>query len=124
MRGKRAYPWVMYKDEKLSKEYLTDLLYIIANTYELEFDPLQGSPFVYATIPGDHRFSAICDGKMIQSSFFVAIQFLRQKQKTNSHNQCDYQSYDSSYPGLFIGKKRIDSKRCHKTERHHNHIYV
>ncbi len=60
MRGKRAYPWVMYKDEKLSKEYLTDLLYIIANTYELEFDPLQGSPFVYATIPGDHRFSAIC----------------------------------------------------------------
>ena len=60
MRGKRAYPWVMYKDEKLSKEYLTDLLYIIANTYELEFDPIQGSPFVYATIPGDHRFSAIC----------------------------------------------------------------
>ena len=21
LRGKRAYPWVMYKDEKLSKEY-------------------------------------------------------------------------------------------------------
>ena len=60
MRGKRAYPWVMYKDEKLSKAYLTDLLYIIANTYEMPFDPLEGSPFVYATIPGDHRFSAIC----------------------------------------------------------------
>ena len=60
VRGKRAYPWVMYKDEKLSKSYLTDLLYIIANTYELKFDPLQGSPLVYATIPGDHRFSAIC----------------------------------------------------------------
>ena len=60
MRGKRAYPWVMYKDEKLSKEYLIDLLYIIANTYEINFDPLQGSPLVYATIPGDHRFSAIC----------------------------------------------------------------
>ena len=60
MRGKRAYPWVMYKDEKLTKEYLTDLLYIIANTYELKFVPLQGSPLVYATIPGDHRFSAIC----------------------------------------------------------------
>ena len=40
LRGKRAYPWVMYKDEKLTKEYLTDLL--------------------YATIPGEHRFSAIC----------------------------------------------------------------
>ena len=40
--------------------YLTDLLYIIANTYEIKFDPLQGSPLVYATIPGDHRFSAIC----------------------------------------------------------------
>ncbi len=60
LRGKRAYPWVMYKDEKLSKEYLTDLLYIIANTYELPFDPLEGNPVVYATIPGEHRFSAIC----------------------------------------------------------------
>ena len=60
LRGKRAYPWVMYKDEKLTKEYLTDLLYIIANTYELPFDPIQGNPVVYATIPGDHRFSAIC----------------------------------------------------------------
>ena len=59
LRGKRAYPWVMYKDEKLTKEYLTDLLYIVANTYELPFDPVSGSPVVYATIPGDHRFSAI-----------------------------------------------------------------
>lgn len=60
LRGKRAYPWVSYNDEKLSKEYLTDLLYIIANTYELPFDPVQGNPVVYATIPGEHRFSAIC----------------------------------------------------------------
>lgn len=60
LRGKRAYPWVMYKDEKLSKEYLTDLLYIVANTYELPFDPISGSPVVYAAIPGEHRFSAIC----------------------------------------------------------------
>ncbi len=59
LRGKRAYPWVMYKDEKLSKEYLTDLLYIIANTYELPFDPVQGTPVVYATLPGEPRFSAI-----------------------------------------------------------------
>ena len=60
LRGKRAYPWVMYKDEKLTKEYLTDLLYIIANTYELPFDPVSGTPVVYAAIPGEHRFSAIC----------------------------------------------------------------
>ena len=60
LRGKRAYPWVSYNDEKLTKEYLTDLLYIIANTYELPFDPVQGNPVVYATIPGEHRFSAIC----------------------------------------------------------------
>lgn len=59
LRGKRAYPWVMYKDEKLSKEYLVDLLYIIANTYELPFDPVNGTPLVFATIPGEHRFSAI-----------------------------------------------------------------
>ena len=60
LRGKRAYPWVMYKDEKLTKEYLTDLLYIIANTYELPFDPVSGTPVVYAAIPGEHRFSALC----------------------------------------------------------------
>ncbi len=60
LRGKRAYPWVMYKDEKLSKEYLTDLLHIVANTYELPFDPVSGTPVVYASIPGEHRFSAIC----------------------------------------------------------------
>jgi len=60
LRGKRAYPWAVYKDKNLSKEYLTDLLYIIANTYELPFDPIQGNPVVYATIPGEHRFSAIC----------------------------------------------------------------
>ena len=59
LRGKRAYPWVMYKDEKLTKEYLTDLLYIVANTYELPFDPISGSPLVFAAIPGEHRFSAI-----------------------------------------------------------------
>lgn len=65
LRGKRAYPWVMYKDEKLTKEYLTDLLYIVANTYELPFDPISGTPVVYATLPGEHRFSAIC-GKNVQ----------------------------------------------------------
>jgi len=27
LRGKRAYPWVAYKDEKLSKEYLVDLVH-------------------------------------------------------------------------------------------------
>jgi len=60
LRGKRAYPWVMYKDEKLTKDYLTDLLYIVANSYELPFDPVSGNPVVYATIPGEHRFSAVC----------------------------------------------------------------
>ncbi|MDD4556159.1 MAG: ATPase, T2SS/T4P/T4SS family [Alphaproteobacteria bacterium] len=59
LRGKRAYPWVMYKDEKLTKEYLTDLLYLIANTYEIPFDPVEGTPLVYAAIPGEHRFSGI-----------------------------------------------------------------
>ena len=60
LRGKRAYPWVMYKDEALTKEYLTNLLHIISNTYELPFDPIEGNPVVYAAIPGEHRFSAIC----------------------------------------------------------------
>lgn len=65
LRGKRAYPWVMYTDPKLSKEYLLDLLHIVANTYELPFDPVQGTPLVYAAIPGEHRFSAIAGRNVI-----------------------------------------------------------
>jgi type IV secretion system protein VirB11 len=59
LRGKRAHPWSVQKDPKLSRTYLNDLYHIIANTYELNFDPEQGTPVLYATLPGDHRFSAI-----------------------------------------------------------------
>lgn len=60
LRGKRAHPWACQKDPKLSRTYLNDLLHIIANTYELDYDPERGTPVLYATLPGDHRFSAIC----------------------------------------------------------------
>jgi type IV secretion system protein VirB11 len=59
LRGKRAHPWSCQKDPKLTRVYLNDLFHIIANTYELSFDPDYGTPVLYATLPGDHRFSAI-----------------------------------------------------------------
>lgn len=59
-RGRMAHPWKAYEDKKLTKTYLVDLLHIIANTFELNFEPDHGTPVVYATLPGDHRFSAIC----------------------------------------------------------------
>ncbi len=59
LRGKRANPWSCQQDENLSRQYLNDILHIIANTYEMEFDPERGTPVLYATLPGDHRFSAI-----------------------------------------------------------------
>ncbi len=65
LRGKRAHPWVNYKDPKLTREYLTNLLYIIANMTDQEFDPINGSPVVYARIPGGHRFTGIA-GKNIE----------------------------------------------------------
>ena len=37
LRGKRAYPWVMYKDEKLTKEYLTDMQQFPENTVSRQF---------------------------------------------------------------------------------------
>ncbi|MCQ2574639.1 MAG: Flp pilus assembly complex ATPase component TadA [Alphaproteobacteria bacterium] len=52
-------PWVSYTAEKLSKQYLVDLIHTIANIYERPFDPIHGIPVVYATLPGNHRFSAI-----------------------------------------------------------------
>ena len=52
-------PWVAYNSEKLSKQYLIDLIHKVANIYERPFDPVRGMPVVYATLPGSHRFTAI-----------------------------------------------------------------
>ncbi|MBO7644868.1 MAG: Flp pilus assembly complex ATPase component TadA [Alphaproteobacteria bacterium] len=51
--------WVAYDCEILSKQYLVDLIHTIANVYERPFDPIRGVPVVYATLPGNRRFSAI-----------------------------------------------------------------
>ncbi|MBR6684705.1 MAG: Flp pilus assembly complex ATPase component TadA [Alphaproteobacteria bacterium] len=52
-------PWVSYKAEALSKQYLVDLIHTVANIYERPFNPVHGIPVVYATLPGNHRFTAI-----------------------------------------------------------------
>lgn len=58
LHGARV-PWVSYQAEILSKQYLVDLIHTVANIYERPFDPIHGIPVVYATLPGNHRFSAI-----------------------------------------------------------------
>lgn len=58
LHGARV-PWVSYNAEILSKQYLVDLIHTVANIYERPFDPIRGMPVVYATLPGNHRFSAI-----------------------------------------------------------------
>ncbi|MBN1324824.1 MAG: Flp pilus assembly complex ATPase component TadA [Alphaproteobacteria bacterium] len=58
LHGARV-PWVAYNSEKLSKQYLLDLIHTVANIYERPFDPIRGMPVVYATLPGSHRFTAI-----------------------------------------------------------------
>ncbi len=68
LRGKRQSPWVMEEDKHLSKEYLYDIMNIIANTYELPFDPVSGVPVVYATLPGDNRFSAIAGKNVLYNN--------------------------------------------------------
>lgn len=58
LHGARV-PWVSYNAAILSKQYLVDLIHTVANIYEQPFDPIHGMPVVYATLPGNHRFSAI-----------------------------------------------------------------
>ncbi len=58
LHGARV-PWVAYSAPVLTKQYLVDLIHTIANIYERPFDPLHGMPVVYATLPGNHRFTAI-----------------------------------------------------------------
>lgn len=58
LHGARV-PWVSYQANALSKQYLVDLIHTVANIYERPFDPIHGIPVVYATLPGNHRFTAI-----------------------------------------------------------------
>lgn len=58
LHGARV-PWVSYNAENLSKQYLVDLIHTVANIYERPFNPVHGIPVVYATLPGNHRFTAI-----------------------------------------------------------------
>ena len=58
LHGARV-PWVAYNAPLLTKQYLVDLIHTVANIYERPFDPIHGMPVVYATLPGNHRFSAI-----------------------------------------------------------------
>jgi type IV secretory pathway ATPase VirB11/archaellum biosynthesis ATPase len=51
--------WVQYKSDKLTKDYLLKLIRAIANIYDKPFSPSRGIPVVYATLPGNHRFTAI-----------------------------------------------------------------
>ena len=59
LRGRHAHPWHYYEDPKLTREYLNNMMYIIANTYDLSYDPTAGIPVVYAALPGGHRFTGI-----------------------------------------------------------------
>lgn len=93
LRGKREIPWVMEKDKNLSKQYLTDIMNIIANSYEVPFDPVSGTPVVYATLPGDERFSGIAgknvlyDNDDIEGGIAIAI---RTKKEIVDFNFADY----------------------------------
>ena len=58
LHGARV-PWVAYSSEKLSRQYLIDLIHTVANVYERPFEPTKGMPVVYATLPGNHRFTGI-----------------------------------------------------------------
>ncbi|MBD5388822.1 Flp pilus assembly complex ATPase component TadA [bacterium] len=58
LHGARV-PWVSYDAPNLSRQYLVDLIHTVANIYDRPFDPTHGVPVVYATLPGNHRFSAI-----------------------------------------------------------------
>ena len=60
LHGARV-PWVAYDAPNLTKSYLIDVINAVANVYERPFDPIHGMPVVYATLPGNHRFSAIAE---------------------------------------------------------------
>ncbi|MDR2934101.1 MAG: Flp pilus assembly complex ATPase component TadA [Rickettsiales bacterium] len=83
LAGKRTAPWVFENDADLTRDYLTDLLYIVANTYEIPFDPVLGSPVVFAALPQGHRFTGIAgrnvmyDNDDLQGGIAISIRKFR-----------------------------------------------
>ena len=63
----REFPWEEQKDPKLTRSYLTDLLYIIANTRNQPFDPITGIPVVFSDLPGGYRFTGIAGPNVLYS---------------------------------------------------------
>ena len=59
LRGRHANPWHYYEDPKLSREYLTNIMYIIANSQDKPFGEEVGVPALYTELPGGHRFAGI-----------------------------------------------------------------
>ena len=59
LRGRHAHPWHYYEDPKLSREYLTNIMYIIANSQDKPFGEEVGVPALYTELPGGHRFAGI-----------------------------------------------------------------
>ncbi len=109
LRGKRENPWVMERDRHLSKQYLIDVINIIANSYEVPFDIEVGIPVVYATLPGDERFSAIAGKNVLYDNedieCGVAISIRTKKHTVDFHFE-DY--------GLIKGEKLQNLKKEQK----------
>jgi len=58
LHGARV-PWVAYPAPQLTKDYLVNLVYAIANVYNQPFEPMHGVPVVSVDLPGQRRFTAI-----------------------------------------------------------------
>ena len=113
LRGKRQIPWVMENDKHLSKQYLIDIMNIVANSYEVPFDITTGVPVVYATLPGDERFSGIAgknvlyDNEDIECGVAIAI---RTKKHTIDFHFEDYGlTPGQKLTNLNLEKKEFDS---------------
>ena len=50
--------WVAEDDVHLTEDYLVRVCHAVANTKDIPFDP-HTLPILYATLPGNHRFTAI-----------------------------------------------------------------
>jgi type IV secretion system protein VirB11 len=105
-------PWVSYQSDKLTKQYLTDLIHIIANIYERPFEPLRGMPVVYATLPGNHRFTGIAgpnvmyDDNDITGGVAISI-------RGNSSPDTSFENYNL---GQCVPLRKIKPKTSKKPE--------
>ena len=114
LHGARV-PWVAYNAAVLTKQYLIDLIHTVANIYERPFDPIHGMPVVYATLPGNHRFTAIAGPNVQYDDRDVTVGFALNIRGTSAPDT-SFENYHLRHADKLLNHVNLYGQTTHMTD--------